>query len=143
MPDTDKRNRKSRRPFETHIEGKEFDVSPLSPEEIQITCDVIHPRLEELLDSLPQPLDEGGYIWDNLLDDMQEQLRSCLVVEIIDRVLRPNFEDLFQDVDDDDLAFLLTFPITLSMIALEHFRKNGYPKGWDKPEGWRNEDSST
>ena len=133
MADANRHNKKSQRPFEAHIESRDFDIDPLSPDDAEVTCDALHPRLEELLDSLPQPLDEGNFVWDNLIDDMQDQLRACLSIEIIDRVIRPNFDEWFEDVSDDELSFFLTFPVTLAMIALEYFRKNGYPEGWDKP----------
>jgi hypothetical protein len=106
MPDKKRRNL-----FEEHIESEDFDVSELGA----FSSLTLSPQLVELLASLPQPLDYR--IWDEYLDERQKLLCAQLTIEIIDRVLREQFSQNVMHFSDDELVYMLTVPVALSILV--------------------------
>ena len=120
------------KPFEQHIESNAFNINPLVDAGTNVTHQVLHPRLEEWLDSLPHPLTIGQ--WDSELDDMQKRLRHSLAVEIIERGMLDEFAEQLEHIDQETLLLLMQYPLTLAMLSQDYFRQNGYPYGWELPD---------
>lgn len=116
MPDKKRRNL-----FEEHIESEDFDVGDLGT----IGSLNLSPQLTELLTSLPQPLDYR--IWDEYLDERQKLLCAQLTIEIIDRVLRDQFPQEVMHLSDDELIYMLTVPVALSVLVESQFSKKPKP----------------
>jgi hypothetical protein len=87
----------------------------------------IRAQIIEILDTLPPPLETN--FWETELSDMQAQLRTCLINEIVDRYIfgakLPVFRVIRRSSDDEDIDTALVFPVTLAMIvysALDNIR---------------------
>lgn len=104
-------------PFEAHINSEAFDVSGLDDRRPDPDWEAVR----DFLDSLPQPL--STELWDDLLDDKQKVLCAYLATELVDRVMRSEHEDLVGHLSDDQLIYLLTLPVTLSMVAEERLHR--------------------
>lgn len=124
--------KRNRNPFEDHIESEAFDLNPLLGEGTDVPYRVLQPRLEAWLDAMPQPLITGS--WDDKLDDMQKQLRACLVAEMIERGMLEEFSEQLSHIDQETIKVLLHYPLTLAMLSQDYFRQNGYPVNWEKPD---------
>lgn len=107
------RDEKRRNLFEEHIESESFDLSKLEHTDLDLAQ--VHRQVKQLLDSLPQPLDHR--IWDDALDDNQKEICAYLVTELVDSVMRPNFEEELSNLDDDQIIYVLTLPVALAMVA--------------------------
>jgi hypothetical protein len=101
-----------RNPFEDHIESDVFDVSQLGTSFDPTRLDE---QIQTLLNTLPQPLDYR--LWDEELDDIQKQLCAHLTSAVIERFVRPTYQEELGDLSDDDLLMILTVPLALAMLA--------------------------
>jgi hypothetical protein len=99
-------------PFEDHIESEVFDVSQLGTSFDPTRLDE---QIQTLLNTLPQPLDYR--LWDEELDDIQKQLCAHLTSAVIERFVRPTYQEELGDLSDDDLLMILTVPLALAMLA--------------------------
>lgn len=99
-------------PFEDHIESDVFDVSQLGTSFDPTRLDE---QIQTLLNTLPQPLDYR--LWDEELDDIQKQLCAHLTTAIIERFIRPTYQEELGDLSDDDLLMILTVPLALAMLT--------------------------
>lgn len=125
-------SKRNRNPFEDHIESEAFDLNPLLGEGTEVPHHVLQPRLEAWLDAMPQPLVIGS--WDDKLDDMQKQLRACLVAEMLERGMLDEFSEQLAHIDSETIKLLLHYPLTLAMLSQDYFRQNGYPINWETPD---------
>jgi hypothetical protein len=116
---------KPKNPFEEHIESDAFDVSKLEHTSQQGDISEAGRRVQELLDSLPQPLSHE--LWDTHLDDDQKRLSAHLSMTVVERVLRQNHADELADLSDDQLTFLITVPIVLAMLTEERLHRTHQP----------------
>lgn len=105
-------------PFEEHINSDTFDVDSLDKPLPRSEMDL---QMEQFFDKLPYPLNHE--LWDTELDDSQKLICAHLATELIDRVLRIQHEEMLEDLNDDQLIFMLTVPITLAMLAQKQLHK--------------------
>jgi len=124
-----KRNHK---PFENHIESNEFNINPLIDAGTNIPHHVLHPRLEEWLETMPQSMTKGQ--WDDQLDNMQKRLRHSLAIEMVQRGMLDEFAEQLEDIDDETLTLMMHYPITIALLSQDYFRQNGYPHDWESPD---------
>lgn len=111
---------KQRNPFEDHIESDAFDVSKLEHQP-QAEIGETRRRVKALLDSLPQPLTHD--LWDTHLDDEQKRICAHLSIELVERVLKDRYADELQEFNDEQLTYLLTVPVVVSMLAEERLHR--------------------
>jgi len=123
---------KRNNPFESHIESNEFDINPLIDAGTNIPHHVLHPRLEEWLESMPHPMTREQ--WDDQLDNMQKRLRHSLATEIVQRGMLDEFSQQLDNIDDETLILLMHYPITVALLSQDYFRRNGYPHNWETLE---------
>ncbi len=116
---------KPKNPFEKHIESDAFDVSKLESTSQQTDISEAGRRVQELLDSLPQPL--SYELWDTHLDDDQKRLSAHLSLIVVERVLRQHHADELADLSDDQLTYLITLPIVLAMLTEERLHRTYQP----------------
>jgi hypothetical protein len=94
------------------------------------SCEVVHPILNELLDEIGQPTPT---VWGDQLTPLELQLRACLTEDLIESLIRTddhNFPNVEQ-MSDDEIRKLMTFPLTLAMMAVRFFRERGW---YDDPQ---------
>lgn len=125
-------SKSNHKPFEQHIESSEFNLNPLVDDGTHVPHHVLHPRLEEWLDTIPHPSSHGQ--WDHDLDDMQKRLRHSLALEVLERGLLDEFSEQLENIDDETLILMMQYPITITMLSQDYFRQNGYPYGWETPD---------
>lgn len=104
-------------PFEDHIESELFDVSKLDLSAYPTEPD---PRVRNLLDGLPEPLDYR--VWDHYLNHRQQQLCANLSYEMVQRVFRAQYTEEFCNLSDEELIVLLTPIIAATIYAEERLR---------------------
>lgn len=107
MPEQEQQN-----PFEDHINSDAFDIERLDKVLPQLNMDS---EIERFFDELPYPLNHE--LWDTELDERQKVICAHLATELVDRVLRAYHEDLLEDLNDEQLIYILTAPITIAMLA--------------------------
>lgn len=122
-------SKRNQKPFEDHIESNDFDINPLIDAGTNIPHHVLHPRLEEWLDNMPQPIAQGK--WDDELDNMQKRLRHSLAIELVQRGMLDEFAEQLDGIDDETLIVMMHYPITLALLSQDYFRRNGYPHDWE------------
>jgi hypothetical protein len=105
-------------PFEKHINSDSFDVDSLDRTLPRSEMDL---EMEQFFDKLPYPLNHE--LWDTELDDRQKLICVHLATELIDRVMRVYYEDMLDDLSDDQLIFILTVPITLAILSQQRLHK--------------------
>lgn len=107
MPEQEQQN-----PFEDHINSEAFDIERLDKAlpQLDMASDI-----ERFFDELPYPLNHE--LWDTELDERQKVICAHLATELVDRVLRVYHEDLLEDLNDEQLIYILTAPITIAMLA--------------------------
>jgi hypothetical protein len=84
------------------------------------TCHNIHPELNRVLNQLEHPMENR--LWQPRISALQDQLRSCLSEELIERVvnIEGNMPSLI-NADRMELKMLIIYAVTLAWIAKEHF----------------------
>lgn len=106
-------------PFEDHIESELFDVSKLDLTAYPTEPD---PRVRNLLDGLPEPLDYR--VWDDYLNHRQQQLCANLSYEMVQRVFRAQYAEEFCNLSDEELIVLLTPIIAATIYTEERLRSD-------------------
>jgi hypothetical protein len=136
---------KQRNPFEEHIESEAFDVSKLenSAQIDQSDIGETGRRVQAFLESLPQPLSHE--LWDTHLSDEQKRICAHLTIELVDRVLKNHPDDRFSEFTDEQLTYLLTVPVLVSMLAEErlHRQHQQPPSRQQKTSAVRSTSSTT
>ena len=116
---------KQRNPFEEHIESDAFDVSKLENTANAADISEAGRRVQELLDSLPQPLSHE--LWDTHLDDDQKRLVAHLSMEVVERVLRKQHGEALDGLTDDQLTYIITLPVVLAVLTEERLHRTYQP----------------
>ncbi len=107
MPDNMPRN-----PFEDHINSESFDVSKLGTVKERSALEL---EMEAFFKTLPDVLDHT--LWDSVLDTRQKTISAYITTKLAGQILRETHSDLLADMEDSELIYLLTVPVTLAMIA--------------------------
>lgn len=105
-------------PFEDHINSESFDVSNLGSVQQRSP---IEQEMGDFFDSLSSEI--GHELWDNELDDMQKEISAYLATELAERILREQHSELVDNFSDAELINIMTLPVTLAILAEQHFHQ--------------------
>ena len=105
-------DKKRRSAFEEHIESELFDVSDLG----QVRAPLMPHRMVQLaLDTLPATIDHRVY--DRELNKRQRELCDHLAHQLLKQVLRAEYSDELQALNDDELLYILKVSLATAMIT--------------------------
>lgn len=113
-------NDTSHNPFEKHINSESFDVSRLGTVQ---ECSEMDNEIDAFFDNLPDRLSHN--LWDSELNERQQLICAHITTELAIRVMREEHGDILDELNDDELIYMLTTPVTIAMLAEErlHYKQ--------------------